>query len=85
MTMEHGDGGAGTDNARSIYGPKETMQRLEAEVGAKGMTVFARIDHAAEATAVALSLRPTEVLIFGIAKAGTPLAQPVQTIGSTCR
>ncbi|MGZ5875135.1 MAG: DUF302 domain-containing protein [Bradyrhizobium sp.] len=66
---------------RSIYGPKETMQRLEAEVRAKGMTVFARIDHAAAATAVGLSLRPTEVLIFGNAKAGTPLMQSVQTIG----
>ena len=65
----------------SIYGPKETMQRLEAEVKAKGMTVFARIDHAAAATAVGLSLRPTEVLIFGSAKAGTPLMQSVQTIG----
>ena len=66
---------------RSSYGPKDTMNRLEAEVRAKGMTVFARIDHAAGAIAVGLSLRPTEVLIFGNAKAGTPLMQSVQTIG----
>ena len=65
----------------SSYGPKDTMNRLEAEVRAKGMTVFARIDHAAGATAVGLSLRPTEVLIFGNARAGTPLMQSVQTIG----
>ena len=65
----------------SSYGPKDTMNRLEAAVKAKGMTVFARIDHAAGASAVALSLRPTEVLIFGNAKAGTPLMQSVQTIG----
>jgi uncharacterized protein (DUF302 family) len=65
----------------SSYGPKDTMDRLEAEVKAKGMTVFARIDHAAGATGVGLSLRPTEVLIFGGAKAGTPLMQSVQTIG----
>ncbi len=65
----------------SSYGPKDTMNRLEAAVKAKGMTVFARIDHAAGATAVGLSLRPTEVLIFGNAKAGTPLMQSVQTIG----
>jgi len=57
------------------------MNRLEAAVQAKGMTVFARIDHAAGATAVGLSLRPTEVLIFGNAKGGTPLMNSVQTIG----
>jgi uncharacterized protein (DUF302 family) len=45
------------------------------------MTVFARIDHAAGANEVGPSLRPTEVLIFGNAKAGTPLMQSVQTIG----
>ena len=66
---------------RSSYGPKDTMNRLEAEVRAKGMTVFARIDHAAGARAAGLSLRPTEVLIFGNAKAGTPLMQSVQTVG----
>jgi uncharacterized protein (DUF302 family) len=66
---------------RSSYGPKHTMDRLEAEVEAKGMTVFARIDHAAGAAGVSLSLRPTEVLIFGNAKGGTPLMQSVQTIG----
>src|SRR5438105_10164545 len=65
----------------SSFGPKETMDRLEAEVRAKGMTVFARIDHAAGAAAVGLSLRPTALLIFGNAKAGTPLMQSMQTIG----
>jgi uncharacterized protein (DUF302 family) len=57
------------------------MNRLEAEVKAKGMTVFARIDHAAGATEVGLSLRPTELLIFGNAIGGTPLMQSIQTIG----
>src|SRR6266446_1491967 len=66
---------------RSNYGPKETMDRLEAEVKAKGLTVFARIDHAAGAAEVGLSLRPTELLIFGNAKGGTPLMQSMQTIG----
>ena len=65
----------------SKYGPKETMDRLEAAVTAKGLTVFARIDHAASAAAVGLPLRPTELLIFGNAKGGTPLMQSVQTIG----
>ena len=64
----------------SGHGPEETMNRLEAEVGAKGMTVFAHIDHAAGAAAVGLALRPTDLLIFGNAKGGTPLMQSVQTI-----
>jgi uncharacterized protein (DUF302 family) len=66
---------------RSGYGPEETMNRFEAEVRAKGMTVFAHIDHAAGAAAVGLPLRPTDLLIFGNAKGGTPLMQSVQTIG----
>jgi uncharacterized protein (DUF302 family) len=65
----------------SGFGPQDTMNRLETAVKAKGMTVFARIDHAAGAAAVALPLRPTELLIFGNAKGGTPLMQSVQTIG----
>jgi uncharacterized protein (DUF302 family) len=65
----------------SSHGVRDTMNRFEAEVKAKGMTVFARIDHAAAAAAVGLSLRPTELLIFGNAKAGTPLMQSTQTIG----
>jgi uncharacterized protein (DUF302 family) len=65
----------------SNHGPKETMDRLEAEIKTRGMVVFARIDHAAAAAQAGLSLRPTEVLIFGNAKAGTPLMQAEQTIG----
>ena len=71
----------GLTTIKSSHGPQETMNRLEAAVKAKGMTVFARIDHAAGASAVGLSLRPTEVLIFGNARGGTPLMQLVQTIG----
>jgi uncharacterized protein (DUF302 family) len=65
----------------SSHGPKETIDRLEAEVKSRGMTVFARIDHAAGAADVGLTLRPTTVLIFGNAKGGTPLMQSNQTIG----
>jgi uncharacterized protein (DUF302 family) len=65
----------------SRFGPKETMERLEAEVKAKGLTVFARIDHAAGAAEVGMPLRPTELLIFGNAKGGTPLMQSNQAIG----
>src|SRR6476661_1075880 len=66
---------------RSSHGPKETMDRLEADLKGKGLTVFAHVDHAAGATAVGLSLGPTDLLIFGNAKGGTPLMQSVQTIG----
>jgi Domain of unknown function DUF302 len=57
------------------------MDRLEAEIKANGMTVFARIDHAAGAAEAGLPLRPTELLIFGSAKAGTPLMQAKQAVG----
>jgi uncharacterized protein (DUF302 family) len=66
---------------RSDYGPKETMDRLAAAVAAHGMVVLARIDHAAAAAAAGMELRPTEVLIFGNPRAGTPLMQAAQTIG----
>lgn len=65
----------------SRFGAKETMDRLEAEVKAKGLTVFARVDHAAGAAAVGMPLRPTEVLMFGNARGGTPLMQSNQTAG----
>src|SRR5690242_11665795 len=74
----------GTDGLvtlRSSFGPAETKKRLESEVLARGMTVFAHIDHAAGAAAVGMSLRPTDLLIFGTPKGGTPLMQAVQAIG----
>jgi uncharacterized protein (DUF302 family) len=79
--MERAMAVQGLTTVPSSHGPKDTMNRLEAEVKAKGMTVFARIDHAAGAVEAGLSLRPMEVLIFGNAKAGTPLMQSVQTVG----
>jgi uncharacterized protein (DUF302 family) len=66
---------------QSSHGPAETMNRLVAEIKAKGLTVFARIDHAAGAEEVGLPLRPTELVIFGNAKGGTPLMQSNQEIG----
>jgi len=57
------------------------MNRFEAEVRARGMIAFAHIDHAAAAAAAGLSLRPTELLIFGDAGGSTPLMELVQTIG----
>src|SRR6202162_4342292 len=65
----------------SNYSPKETMDRLTAAVTDRGMTVLARVDHAAAAGKAGMELRPTEVLIFGNPKAGTPLMQVAQTMG----
>lgn len=65
----------------SDFGPAETMERLETQVTAKGMTIFARIDHSAGASEVDLVLRPTVLLIFGNARTGTPLMQDNQSAG----
>jgi uncharacterized protein (DUF302 family) len=73
--------GDGLITTRSSFGPEETMTRLETEVRAKGMTIFAHVDHAAGAKAAGMQLRPTDLLIFGAAKGGTPLMQAEQTIG----
>jgi uncharacterized protein (DUF302 family) len=71
----------GLTGIASNFDPAETVKRLEAAIQGKGMTVFARIDHAAGAKDVGMDLRPTVVLIFGSAKAGTPLMQADQTVG----
>jgi uncharacterized protein (DUF302 family) len=71
----------GLTSIGSRFGPKETMDRLQAEIRAQGMTVFARIDHAAGAAEVGLTLQPTELIIFGNARGGTPLMQSAQTVG----
>jgi uncharacterized protein (DUF302 family) len=64
----------------SPYSVTETMNRLEALLQAKGITIFARIDQQVEAEKVGLSLRPTQLLLFGNPKAGTPLMVAEPTI-----
>jgi uncharacterized protein (DUF302 family) len=71
----------GLTTIASSLDPRETMDRLETEIRARGMQVFARIDHAAGAVAAGLALAPTELIIFGNAQAGTPLMQADQTMG----
>ena len=65
----------------SKFGPKETVDRLAAAVTTRGISIMTRIDHAAAAAAIGMELRPTEVLIFGNPRAGTPLMQAEQTVG----
>ncbi len=57
----------------SPYSVDETVRRLQSIVVAKGMQVFALIDHSGEAEKVGLKMRPTKVVIFGSPKGGTPL------------
>jgi uncharacterized protein (DUF302 family) len=59
----------------------ETTDRLVEAVTAAGMRVFARIDHAGGAAEVGMELRPTEVVLFGHPRGGTPLMQDRQTAG----
>jgi len=71
----------GLTTVPSRFRQKETMDRLANEIQAKGLTIFARIDHSAGAIDVGLTLRPTELIIFGNARGGTPLMQSAQTVG----
>lgn len=57
----------------SIHTVLETLARLETIVQAKGLTILARIDHSGDAAKADLTMQPTKLLIFGNAKAGTPL------------
>jgi len=64
---------AGIVTMPSHHSVDETVAKLEAMLAAKGVKVFALIDHSGEAEKAGLQMRPTKVLIFGSPKAGTPL------------
>jgi len=71
------------DGLVSIQSPHDvatTIDRLTAALESKGMTVFGRVNHAQNAESVELTLRPTEVLIFGNPKIGTPLMNCAQSV-----
>lgn len=75
--------GAGTLVTKpSRYSVPQTMARIEKAVEAKGMKIFARIDHSGEAATVGLQMKPTLLLIFGNPNGGTPLmvAKPTAAI-----
>jgi len=63
----------GIIDVSSRYSVPETMARLQAILKEKGITVFALVDHSGEAEKAGLSMLPTQLLIFGSPKAGTPL------------
>jgi uncharacterized protein (DUF302 family) len=63
----------GTTDLPSSHSVKGTIDRLVELLRSKGIKIFARIDQAAAAREVGLSMRPTELLIFGDPRTGTPL------------
>jgi len=67
-TNEHN----GLIHLASHHSVEETMQRLEALLGERGVTVFARIDHSGEAAKVGLTMRPTKLLISPVRRAELP-------------
>ena len=72
--------GDGLVSVKSVHAVNVTADRLENVLKSKGMTVFARINHTAGAEKVGKTLRPTELVIFGNPKIGTPLMQCSQSI-----
>ena len=63
----------GMIDLKSRYSFAETLQRLESLLQSRSLTVFARIDHSGEAEKAGMKMQPTQLIIFGSPKAGTPL------------
>jgi uncharacterized protein (DUF302 family) len=74
-------GDTGLVTLPSAHDAAGTVERLKALLAQKGIELFAHVGHAAGARQVGLPLRPTQVLIFGNPKAGTPLMQSRQAVG----
>jgi uncharacterized protein (DUF302 family) len=64
----------------SHHSVDETVKRVEEALAAKGIKLFALIDHSGEAEKAGLQMRPTKLLIFGNPKAGTPWMVAAPTI-----
>jgi uncharacterized protein (DUF302 family) len=71
----------GLITVQSLHDFASTLERFITTLEEIGVTIFARIDHAAGAASVKLSLRPTTLVVFGNPAAGTPLMQAAQTAG----
>jgi len=70
----------GMIHVESQFSVKQTADRLQTLLSKKGMKIFNRINHAQGAKSVGIELRPTELIIFGNPKAGSPLMQCAQTM-----
>jgi uncharacterized protein (DUF302 family) len=71
---------SGPIHLSSPYSVPETIERLESILRSKNLTVFARIDHSGEAAKVGLTMRPTQLMIFGSPKSGTPVMVASPTV-----
>jgi uncharacterized protein (DUF302 family) len=78
MTVSPNEGLVHLSTSRSVF---ETMNILESVVRSRGLSVAARVDHAGDAVKAGLQMPPTELLIFGNPKAGTPLMIASPTVG----
>ncbi|MEL0659507.1 DUF302 domain-containing protein [Psychromonas arctica] len=76
----HANAADGLISVESKHSVKETADKFASIVEQKGLTLFARIDHQKNAAGVDLTLRETEVILFGSPKVGTPLMQCAQTM-----
>lgn len=77
-----GSTGDGIVDVPGNHSVDETVEKIKALLAAKGVTLFAVVDHSGEAKKVGMEMRPTKLLIFGSPKAGTPLmlARPSMAI-----
>ena len=78
-TQSYATDSSGIIKIKSKHTVTETIDKLEAVLNKKGMTIFKRVNHSAGAEKAGLQLRPTELLIFGNPKVGTPLMLCSQT------
>lgn len=74
------DSNRGLVHLESPYSVNETINRLVELLRSKGIPIHARIDHSGDAARAGLTMNPTELLIFGNAKAGTPLMIAAPTV-----
>lgn len=80
LTVSVARAAEGLVNISSAHSVGQTADRLVSALQAKGMTIFARINHAAGAARVGHDLRPTEIIVFGNPKVGSPLMSCQQTV-----
>jgi uncharacterized protein (DUF302 family) len=67
-------------NISSPYSVSETLQRIEAVLKEKGLTIFCRVDHSGEAEKAGLKMHPTQLILFGSPKGGTSVMVASPTI-----
>jgi uncharacterized protein (DUF302 family) len=70
----------GMQHLSSPYSVPETLRRIESLLQEKGLAIFCRVDHSGEAEKVGLKMHPTQLILFGSPKAGTPVMVASPTI-----